>query len=123
MGLSYIRELYEDCLNNNSLCCTDKQIEEFLSCGIIFKTNDGCYVDSFGEKLTINLIKPQNFNINLNNILEAGIDYSKKNKFKKIYYMTSNLYEKYKNSGLIIVKEDREYFRLFVDEYWLVYKV
>ena len=68
-------------------------------------------------------MQPKSFNLNLNGILNCGVDCAKENKYKKIYLMTDTLYNQYKNAGLIITKNDKEFYRLFTEDEWLIQKM
>ena len=57
------------------------------------------------------------FDIDLSSLL--GIDL-KDYGTNKVYYMSKDTYNKYKEQNLIITQKGNEYYRLFTDELWLV---
>lgn len=67
-------------------------------------------------------VKPKSFNLNCSNIINECEDFSKTNKYKKIYVMSNTLYDRYKQDGLIINKDNKEYYRCYVGDEWLIYK-
>lgn len=60
-------------------------------------------------------------NINLSNLISQCEQKSKETKVKRIYCMTENCYNNYKQAGYIINKNNNEYYRYFNNEDWLVY--
>ena len=65
--------------------------------------------------------KTYNMTINLSNIISNCEVLCKNANMKRIYCMTKELYNKYEKLGLILVKGDSIYYRLFENELWLVY--
>lgn len=113
---------FNDSLKDNTLICSQKDLDEFTICGLVSKTHNK-YIDKNNNTINIEIVKPMSLNINLNNILCECEMLGSKHKENRIYCMSSKTYEYYKNKGYIILKNGIEFFRVFEKELWLVYKI
>lgn len=107
--------------DNNVLECTKQDLEEYIMYGLVLKTGKK-YVNRNNQELKLDLIKTIeiDFDLNLSNILKSSQELAKENKVTRIYCMTDKCYKHYKDVGLIIQVQGKDYFRLFDKELWLV---
>lgn len=112
---------FNELKTDNKLNCTESELEEFISYGLLIKSNN-IYKTRFNEDVTVDIIKVKtnNLTINLSSVIQLCLAESKSNNYKKIYCMTSRCYNKYKELGLIILKNNKEYYRYYSDDLWLV---
>ena len=90
--------------------------------GLILQTGED-YVTRDNKKLNVDLIKNKElkFNLNFQNLIQVSNKIYKQQEIKKVYFMSSRCYNMYKQQGLIINKDNKEYYRLFDKDLWLVY--
>ena len=112
-----IQDKFKESKVNSNLNCTKSELDEYLAYGLLLKQNNKYYDRELNE---INIVQPSALNINLQNILITGINISKSSYKKRVYCMTEKLYNKYKEMGYIINKEQKEYFRVYNNEEWLI---
>lgn len=114
-------ERFNELNENNKICCTQDELNNFLMCGLLLQ-NKSEYVTRSGTKIKIDLIKPKdlNFNINLSSLIVQAEQLAKQNNVHRIYCMSEGCYNNYKEQGLIITKQDKDYYKLFEGELWLV---
>ena len=115
--MSSINEKYKNSIIDNKLNCTETELNEYINYGIIFKQGRTYYDRSF-NKLEIKL--PSNFNIDLTTIISSGLNAGKSKYCKRVFCMTNESFNKYKEMGFIIIKNDTPYFRIYNNEEWLV---
>lgn len=106
---------------DNTLTCTEKELQEFMMYGILLQSGEN-YITRDNKQINVDLIKTKElkFNINLQNIIYEAEKLHKETNFNKIYFMTSRCYNKCKQQGLIVNKNNRDYYRLFDKELWLI---
>lgn len=121
MKSSECLELYKELCIDNKIDCTQDLLDNFVEFGLLFKSGSK-YFSRDNKQIDVNLIKSKtyNFNINLQALIQNSIELSKTNKNNKVYCMTGNTFNRYKEQGLIITKKDVDYYRLFDNELWLV---
>lgn len=121
MKSSECLELYKELCIDNKIDCTQDLLDNFVEFGLLFKSGSK-YFSRDNKQIDVNLIKSKtyNFNINLQDLIQNSIELSKTNKNNKVYCMTGNTFNRYKEQGLIITKKDVDYYRLFDNELWLV---
>ena len=114
-------ERFNELNNNNKISCTEDELNNFLMCGLLLK-NKNTYVTRNNTTIKIDLIKTkdQNFDINLSSLIVQAEQLAKENNIFRIYCMTEGCYNIYKEQGLIITKQDKEYYKYFEGELWLV---
>ena len=105
----------------DKLQCTDVELNEYLNYGILIEANNK-YLTRTGKKIQVDLLKSKNykFNLDFSNLIYQCEELVLKENIKRIYCMTADTYNKYKNNKLIITKSDVEYYRLFENELWRV---
>lgn len=119
MNSKDIQDLYTELNKNNTIFCTKNELEIFLLNGYLLKADDK-YYDRIGNTIKINIFNKENMkmNLNFNNLLKIA----KESCYKKVFYMSEDSYNKYKQNGLIIEKNKLEFYRLFDNDLWLVQK-
>ena len=117
-----IYDKFNSSIKDNVLVCTKEELEQYSIYGLINNVK-GEYRDRNSNTLQIDMVKPQSLNINLNNLINVCNDLSNKHKCTKIYCVSNKSYKKLKDSGYIIIKNNLEFFRMFDNELWLIYKV
>lgn len=105
----------------NKLTCTDAELEEYMNYGLLFQSNDK-FMNRNGKVIDVDIIKSKvyKFSIDLSGLICKCEEIAQTDKVKRIYCMSENTYNKYKNQQLIITKGDIEYYRLFENELWRV---
>lgn len=106
------------------ITCSDAELEEYLNYGILLPSGKK-YITRYGKIVDVDVIKSPNFkfSINLSNLISHCEEIALKEKIKRIYCMTETTYNKYKEQNLIVTKSDKDYFRIFENELWLVVKI
>ena len=124
MNSKEIRERFGEVNKNNNILCTETELQEFLYSGLLFKTGK-TYVSRDRQPIKIKLIKEKkyDFDYDFNNLITICESKCKEANIKRIYCMSQSCYNKYKEQGLIINKESRDYYRFFENELWLVYLI
>lgn len=122
MNSKEIRERFGEVNKNNSILCTETELQEFLYSGLLFKTGK-TYVSRDRQTIKVKLVKEPNYNfdIELSNLITICESKCKEANIKRIYCMSQSCYNKYKEQGFIITKNSNDYYRLFENELWLVY--
>lgn len=118
MGTRDVYDRYKELIECKKFICSETELSEFIMCGLVLDLG-GKYIlrDKKSDKVTV--LKNPNYKLNLDFSSLLDIDL-KGYGTNKVYYMTQNTYNKYKNQNLIIEKQGNEYYRLFTDELWLV---
>ena len=117
-----IEQRFNQLLNNKKFTCTADEFDLFVNYGLLIKSGKK-YVTRNNSKVNLDVIETKTYNmtINLSNIISNCEVLCKNANMKRIYCMTKELYNKYEKLGLILVKGDSIYYRLFENELWLVY--
>ena len=117
-----IEQRFNQLLNNKKFTCTADEFDLFVNYGLLIKSGKK-YVTRNNSKVNLDVIETKTYNmtINLSNIISNCEVLCKNANIKRIYCMTKELYNKYEKLGLILVKGDNIYYRLFENELWLVY--
>ena len=117
-----IEQRFNQLLNNKKFTCTADEFDLFVNYGLLIKSGKK-YVTRNNSKVNLDVIETKTYNmtINLSNIISNCEVLCKNANMKRIYCMTNELYNKYEKLGLILVKGDNIYYRLFENELWLVY--
>lgn len=104
------------------LSCTQKEFDEYMMYGLVLSSGKN-YITRIGKKIKVDLIpvKELKFNIQLQNLIQLCEEKSKEIKYKRIYCMSERCYNDYKQRGLIITQDNKEYYRYFDKELWYVY--
>ena len=122
MSSKNVYEKFKELNKNNVITCTEQDLQEFIMYGLILQTGED-YVTRDNKKLNVDLIKNKElkFNLNFQNLIQVSNEIYKQQRIKKVYFMSSRCYNKYKQEGLILNKDNKEYYRLFFFFLWLVY--
>lgn len=122
MSSKNVYEKFKELNKNNVITCTEQDLQEFIMYGLILQTGED-YVTRDNKKLNVDLIKNKElkFNLNFQNLIQVSNEIYKQQRIKKVYFMSSRCYNKYKQEGLILNKDNKEYYRLFDKDLWLVY--
>lgn len=117
-----IEQRFNQLLSNKKFTCTADEFDLFVNYGLLIKSGKK-YVTRNNSKVNLDIIESKTYNmtINLSNIISNCEVLCKNANIKRIYCMTKELYNKYEKLGLILVKGDNIYYRLFENELWLVY--
>lgn len=116
-----IYDKYNSSFINDKLICTKQDLEDYILYGIVVD-NNGYYIDKNMNKISVEIIKPNSFNINLSGLVNYCTSICKEHKCNKIYCLSENDYNNLLAKGYIIVKNGVEYYRMFDKELWLVYR-
>lgn len=119
MKTSDVYDRYKELCNNDKFICSQSELQEFMLYGLILETGKNKYILRNTEKRDITVLKDLNYNFNLDLRQYINIDLSNY-PTNKVYYMSKETYNKYKEQDLIISKGSNEYYRLFVGELWLI---
>lgn len=119
MKTSDIYDRYKELCNNDKFICSQSELQEFMLYGLILETGKNKYILRNTEKRDITVLKDLNHNFNLDLRQYINIDLSNY-PTNKVYYMSKETYNKYKEQDLIISKGSNEYYRLFAGELWLI---
>lgn len=113
-------ERFKELNKNNKLLCTQDELNDFLSCGVILEINKS-YRTRSNEELKIKIIKTKinDFDINLQDVIINAEAFAEENKYKRIFCMTNKTFDDLKQKDCIIEKEDKFYYS-FLQELWLV---
>lgn len=124
MSSKDIRLRFQELFNNDNVICTEQELNEFLSCGLIIKSKNR-YYDRQNNIIKIDVIENPNndFNINLKDVINSSIKLSKENNVKKIFCMSDKCFNQLSNEGYIITKDNKQYYRYFDKELWLINKI
>lgn len=112
--------LFNELNKDNHIFCTKTELNDFILNGFLLQANNN-YYDRAGNKITIELFKKENmkFNLDFTNLIQIASELS----YKKVYYMSETSYNKLKAEGLILTKNNKEFYRFFDNDLWLVYKI
>jgi hypothetical protein len=119
MKTSDVYDRYKELCNNDKFICSQSELQEFMLYGLILETGKNKYILRNTEKRDITVLKDLNHNFNLDLRQYINIDLSNY-PTNKVYYMSKETYNKYKEQDLIISKGSNEYYRLFAGELWLI---
>lgn len=124
MSSKDIRLRFQELFNNDNVICTEQELNEFLSCGLIIKSKNK-YYDRQNNIIKIDVIENPNndFNINLKDVINSSIKLSKENNVKKIFCMSDKCFNQLSSEGYIITKDNKQYYRYFDKELWLINKI
>lgn len=120
------KDIYERFYNyvntDTTIQCTQTELNEFLMYGLLLDVGNK-YITREMKDVNIDIIKSldYNFDINLNNILNDCQKLSKENNVKRIYCMSERCYNNYMEQGFIITKDNKQFYRQFDKELWLVH--
>lgn len=119
-----IEERFNTLSSSNKFKCTRDELEAFQTYGYLIPAGN-LYLTKIGKLINVEIIdsKIQSFNINFTEIISKATEISHKFNENKIYVMSDNLYKKYKEMGFIVYKANKEFFRIYDKELWLILKL
>lgn len=121
MNSKDVSERFNELNKDSIITCIQKELDDFLFCGLLFKSGNK-YVTRNNETIKVKVIKPKeiDFDIDLSDIIDECNKFAKENNEKKIFYMSKRCYNNYKQNNQIINKNNKEYYRCFNNDDWLV---
>lgn len=119
MKTSEVYSRYNELCNEGKFICSQTELENFILCGLVIDAGKGNYVVRDANIKDIIVIEDLNhdFDIDFNKLLNIDLKGYGTN---KVYYMSKNTYNNYKEHNLIINQNGNDYYRLFANELWLV---
>lgn len=119
MKTSEIYDRYKELCDSGSFICSQTELQNFMLCGLIIETGKNKYIlrNTNVKKITVLKDLNQNFDIDFNPLLNIDL---KEYETNKVYYMSKDTYNRYKELDLIINQKGHDYYRLFAGELWLV---
>lgn len=121
MESKYIEERFNNLITCDNFICTSEEFNDFQNYGYLIPAGN-LYLTRMGKKVNVNIInqKASNMTINLTGIIYKGLEFADKHKYKRLYCMSEKTYIEYKHKGLIVEKNNNNYYRYFDGELWLV---
>lgn len=118
---SEITDKLKEINSTGKLTCTETELTEYLNYGLILPSGKH-YITRLGKRVDIDIIKPKSykFTIDLGDIIYKCEEIAQQENIKRIYCMTQETYNKYKEQQLIVNKSNIDYYRLFDKELWRV---
>ena len=116
-----VSERFNELNKDNNIICAQKELEDFLLCGLLFKSGRK-YMTRNNEIVKVEVLRPKevDFDIDLGGIIDECNKFAKENNEKKIFYMSERCYNNYKQGNQIINKNNKEYYRCFNNDDWLI---
>ena len=118
MGTKDIYDRFNELSNGDKFICSKSELNDFILCGLIFEVGNK-YISRNSNIKDIVVLEDLSYkmNIDFSSLLNIDLkDYGT----NKVYFMTKDTYNKYKEQNLIITQNGNEYYRLFSNELWLV---
>lgn len=119
MRTSDVYNRYKELCDSGKFICSESELQDFMLCGLILESGKGNYILRNTNIKDIIVIENKNYNLNLDFRPLLNIDL-KQYGTNKVYYMSENTFNKYKEQNLIINQNGNDYYRLFAGELWLV---
>lgn len=119
MKTSDIYDRYKELCNDDNFICSQSELQDFILCGLIIEAGKGKYILRNTDIKKISVLKDLNldFDIDLSSLISIDL---KEYETNKVYYMSKDTYNRYKEHNLIVNKKGNDYYRFFADELWLV---
>ena len=108
----------------NHIECVEAELNEFLMSGLIFQSGKK-YLSRDNKEIYVDLIKSKvsSFDLDLSSIISKCQTLASENNIKRVYCMSERCYNNYKENNLIVNIDNKDYYRYYNNEYWLVYVV
>lgn len=119
MKTSDVYARYDELCNSGKFICNQSELQDFILCGLVIQTGKNKYILRNTDIKKVTVLKDLNHNLDIDFRPLLDIDL-KEYGTKKVYYMTEDTYNKYKNLNLIVKEKGHDYYRLFDKELWLV---
>lgn len=119
MKTSEIYERYDELSKSDKFICSQSELQEFMLCGLVIEAGKNKYMLRNAGIRDITVLKDlnKNFDIDFRPLLDIDL---KEYGTNKVYYMSKDTYNRYKEHNLIITQKGNEYYRFFTNELWLV---
>lgn len=119
MKTSEIYDRYKELCESGNFVCSQTELQNFMLCGLILETGKNKYILRNTNIKKITVLKDLNhaFDIDLRPLINIDL---KEYGTNKVYYMSKETYNRYKELDLIINQKGNDYYRLFAGELWLV---
>lgn len=123
LSVKDVEDRFETIVKDNSLCCTEAELNEFLMYGYLLQSGDK-YITRNGNILNVEVlkIKQGKFNLDFTGLITKCEELAAEAKVKRVYCLSKSTLDKYVEAGLIIEQNGKKYYRLFDKELWLVYE-
>lgn len=119
MKSNEVFDRYKELCECDKFVCTQEELQSFKLYGLVIETGKNQYMLRNSNITKITVLKDLNHNFNLDFRALLNIDL-KEYDTNKVYYMSKDTYNKYKELNLIITHKNNEYYRLYSGEIWLV---
>ena len=116
-----IEKRFKEILLQKDFVCTDKELDEFLSYGLLLAHNDK-YITRTGAIIDVNVCtyKQYKMTIDLSKIICDSEKLANENNVRKIYCMSKLVFNELSQKGLIIEILNKQYYSMYAGELWLV---
>lgn len=119
MKSNEVFDRYKELCDCDKFVCSQTELQHFMLYGLVIEAGKNNYIlrNSGTKKITVLKDLNHNFNIDFRALLDIDL---KEYDTNKVYYMTKDTYNKYKELDLIVTHKNNEYYRLYSGELWLV---
>lgn len=117
-----LEQRFNQLLSNKKFTCTSDEFDMFVNYGLLLKSGKK-YVTRNNVMVNLEILENKTYNmtINLSGLISKCTEIGKEYATNKVYCMSTELYNKYEKSGLILNRGSKKYFRLFENELWAVF--
>ena len=122
MSSKNIMDRFNLLMNSNKFICDSSELQDFILSGLLIQSGNKFMTRDMKE-IDVKVLKDiyNEFDIDFNYLISICNNLVKDSDNKKVYVMSKDTYNKYKNLGRIFIYKDKEYYRFFNNENWLVY--
>lgn len=119
MKSNEVFDRYKELCDGDKFVCSQTELQHFMLYGLVIETGKNKYIlrNSNTKKITVLKDLNHNFDIDFRALLDIDL---KEYNTNKVYYMSKDTYNKYKELDLIVTLKNNEYYRLYSGELWLV---
>lgn len=122
MSSKNIMDRFNLLMNSNKFICDSSELQDFMLSGLLIQSGNKFMTRDMKE-IDVKVLKDiyNEFDIDFNYLISICNNLVKDSDDKRVYVMSKDTYNKYKNMGRIITYKGKEYYRFFNNENWLVY--
>ena len=122
MSSKNIMDRFNLLMNSNKFICDSSELQDFILSGLLIQSGNKFMTRDMKE-IDVKVLKDiyNEFDIDFNYLISICNNLVKDSDDKRVYVMSKDTYNKYKNTGRIFTYKDKEYYRFFNNENWLVY--
>lgn len=122
MSSKNIMDRFNLLMNSNKFICDSSELQDFILSGLLIQSGNKFMTRDMKE-IDVKVLKDiyNEFDIDFNYLISICNNLVKDSDDKRVYVMSKDTYNKYKNMGRIITYKGKEYYRFFNNENWLVY--